>query len=165
MAKVDITAHEVREALAYDAETGVFTWRADRKNGSKAGAEAGGIGPRGYRIIHLSGGIRRAHRLAWLYVIGEWPAGSVDHINGIITDNRFSNLRDVPQTFNVQNQRRAQASNALGILGVYQNQRGGYCAKIRANGRNIHLGTFESAELAHAQYLAAKRDLHPGCTI
>lgn len=48
---------------------------------------------RGYLRIKIDGKEYRAHRLAWLFVNGEFPLGNLDHINGIKTDNRFCNLR------------------------------------------------------------------------
>src|SRR6185369_5842834 len=101
-------------------------------------------------------------------VHGEWPKHDIDHINGDIIDNRIANLRDVPRLLNMQNQRRAQAKNATGFLGVTQDKkRGTYHPKIRIPGEKNprHLGTFRTAEAAHEAYLEAKRKLHAGCTI
>lgn len=41
----------------------------------------------------------------------------------------------------------------------------GGCARIIANGKTHHLGSFDTPERAHAAYLTAKRKLHDGCTI
>lgn len=43
-----------------------------------------------------------------------------------------------------------------------------YCpesGKIFADGRTRVLGTFETPEAAHTAYVAAKRQLHEGCTL
>ncbi|WP_428999737.1 HNH endonuclease signature motif containing protein [Stenotrophomonas maltophilia] len=50
----------------------------------------------------------RQHRLAWLYMTGQWPSGEIDHINHDRSDNRWHNLRDVSHQANQQN--RAGAS-------------------------------------------------------
>lgn len=108
-----------------------------------------------------------AHRLVWLHLYGEWPEHGIDHINGRRSDNTAANLRSVPQSENVQNQRKARRDNkSTGLLGVSRpSGRSKYRAQIMAQGRNRYLGYFDTPEEAHAAYLAAKRQLHPGCTI
>lgn len=161
--RTTVTAERLREALAYDRETGIFTWKV-RPNrrirlGSKAGADS-----MGYAVIKLDGYIYRANRLAWLYVRGRWPQWDIDHINGVTSDDSFANLRDVSKTVNQQNQRRPQKHNKTGFLGVSLTQYG-YCAQISADGEHHFLGHFETPEEAHSAYLKAKRELHDGCTI
>ena len=153
----------LRELLDYDAETGRFVWRQANKR-VKAGTVAGYVGNDGYVRIRASGTRFLAHRLAWFYVHGTWPAGEIDHINGDRSDNRIANLRDVSRLTNRQNMRRAQADNRSGLLGVsLTNNR---CkASIRSGGKNHHLGYFASPEAAHAAYVAAKRQTHEGCTL
>lgn len=46
-----------------------------------------------------------------------------------------------------------------------RNQAGITAALIRAGTHRRFIGTFETADLAHNAYLAAKRELHPGCTL
>lgn len=156
MANSDLTADQVRKSFDYDPETGVMT--------GKRGKPIGAITKKGYLRIMVGHNSYMVHRLAWLWVHGAWPAGQIDHINGDPKDNRISNLRDVSAAVNVQNQRHPQRSNQLGVLGVRQFG-GKFRATITVNGRWRHLGLFETPELAHAAYLAAKRELHPGCTI
>jgi hypothetical protein len=104
------------------------------------------------------------HRLAWLYFYGSWPALFIDHINGNRSDNRISNLRDVPLVVNNQNQREPRGNNTNGFLGVrVRNER--IYAEIAVNGKSIKLGNFPSKEAAHEAYVQAKRKLHPGCTL
>lgn len=62
----------------------------------------------GYRIITINQVNYLAHRLAWLYVHGEWPKYEIDHINRKPSDNRISNLRDVPHHVNMKNTKRAK---------------------------------------------------------
>jgi len=103
--------------------------------------------------------------MAWLYMTGSWPAAEIDHRNGNKSDNRWENLRDVQPVVNQQNKRRAQSNSKTGFLGVMVSGDGRFCARIRVNGRNKHLGSFRSPELAHAAYLMAKRELHEGGTL
>jgi hypothetical protein len=156
-----ITAEFVRELFHYDPETGVFTRRVTRQgNGARAGAIAGTRKPSGYLVIWICGANHMAHRLAWLYVYGTWPTGQIDHINRVRDDNRIANLRSVACAENIQNRGR-QGNNASGFKGVFRakgNRR--WTAQITANGRQMHLGNYESAEAAHAAYCAAAARLH-----
>ena len=164
-----ITAEVVRERLVLDEATGVFTYRVKVANHRKAGSVAGSVDGNGYVLIRIIDRSYKAHRLVWLYVCGAWPENEIDHINGVRTDNRPSNLRDVTKSVNLQNQRRAHAHSTHGFLGVRIETRWGakprYLAKITVNGHRRSLGTFGTAEEAHAAYLNAKRVEHPGCTI
>jgi hypothetical protein len=152
--------------LNYDAATGVLTWKVSTGGHVRAGAEAGTITNHGYRRIMLDGTKYLAHRLAWYIAYGAMPAGQIDHINGNRADNRLKNLRDVSQSVNQQNQRRAQIGSGSGLLGVhYYKARGKWQAHITVGGRSRSLGYFAIAEDAQAAYLAAKRQLHAGCTL
>jgi hypothetical protein len=97
---------------------------------------------------------------------GKWPTYQVDHINGIKTDNRWKNLRDVNGFINQQNRLGPKKNNKSGFLGVtYMPARRKWRATIRFNGNGLHLGMFDKPELGFAAYIEAKRRLHPGCTI
>jgi hypothetical protein len=158
----------LREMLIYNPETGIFVWKIGRKGrGTKAGAIAGSI-KKGRVYIGISNKAYFAHRLAWLYMIGEWPKYQIDHINGDTTDNRWVNLRDVDQFTNQQNQRKAHNDNQWGLLGVRKCiacKTKPYYAGITVDGFYVHLGYFPTSEEAHDAYLNAKRKLHRGCTI
>jgi hypothetical protein len=91
----------------------------------------------------------QAHRLAWLYMHGEWPVGDLDHINGDPADNRIANLRIATQSQNNANRRARRGRNK----GVYMEKKTGkYKANICVNRKQIYLGRFESAEAAKAAY-------------
>lgn len=167
----DLTADFVRDSLAYDSETGTFTWLSDLKTGRgrvfiSAGSVAGSLTNMGYIQIGLLGKRYMAHRLAWLVMTGVWPDGDIDHIDGNPANNQWANLRDVGHMVNLENQRHAQRGSRSGILGAtYQPARNKWQARICIQKKQYHLGHFDSAELAHAAYLQAKRQHHAGCTI
>src|SRR5215467_8628570 len=97
----EIDATRVREVLDYDFETGRFTWRVKRTRVT-VGDLAGCLDAGRYKI-RISGRNYWAHRLAFLWMTGEWPQGEVDHKNGNPTDNRWSNLRDATRPQNQHN--------------------------------------------------------------
>lgn len=104
------------------------------------------------------------HRLIWVYAYGQEPEGVIDHINGVKTDNRLANLRDVPQRVNMQNQTRAHRQSSTGVLGVFPAGRR-FISKISVDGLQRELGRFDTTAEAHAAYIAAKRQLHQGNTL
>ena len=164
MAKADLTAQRLRELLDYDPLAGVFTRKMRNANCVRVGQVAGYTRPNGYVCIRVDGKSYLAHRLAWMYSNGEWPAGVVDHIDGNTSNNRIANLRDVPHASNMQNQRAAQAHSISGILGVSRVV-SGWKARITVGGKKVNLGIFHTHDLAAAAYVTAKRELHAGCTI
>lgn len=156
-----LTQEYLRAVLHYNPETGIFTWRQGRR-GARRGRPAGCKLTEGYIQITIDGEKLSAHRLAFLYVDGALPVGEVDHINGMRTDNRFSNLRIADRSLNMQNKRAGWGS--LGMLGVCKS-RDKFRAAIFYSGSTKHIGTFATPEEAHAAYIEAKRRLHKGCTI
>jgi len=91
---------------------------------------------------------------------GTWPQNEIDHIDGNKSNNRFRNLRDVTRSANNQNRRRPDRGNKSGFLGV-KCHRKSFVARIRIDGKQIHLGVFSTAIDAHRAYIKAKRNLHP----
>lgn len=154
-----ITYERVREALHYDPETGVFTWRVKGNNRVRLGDEAGSTVSTGRRSIQLDGRKYKAHQLAWLYMTGTWPEHEIDHVNGLPGDNRFVNLRDEPRTTNMRNQVAPRRDSVSGFRGVSPHE-GRWQADIRVDGKKKYLGLFDTPEEASAAYWAAKAELH-----
>lgn len=167
MATSILSAERLREVLHYDPETGAFTWKVRTSNRVSVGAVAGAMLKTGYLSICIDRKFYRAHRLAWLFVHGEWPNADIDHLNGIRTDNRFVNLRAASRSVNQQNLRAARGSTASGMLGVYRSDKKGkpWRSCIKVDGVDRHLGNYATPEDAQAAYIDAKRKLHEGCTI
>ena len=156
----------MKRSLDYDPETGVFTYRI-RVSQMLPGQSAGRVNKTcGYIEISVKSRKYQAHRLAILYVTGTWPTGDVDHINGIRTDNRLSNLRVVSRSVNCQNRRQANKTKTTDLLGAYWDKKmRRFTSYIYVNGKSKYLGSYETEQAAHQAYLTAKRVLHPGCTI
>jgi hypothetical protein len=160
-----MTAERVRELLDFDPQTGRFVWKVQLCGTALVGSEAGTIYKNGRRYIAI--GRRRyfASRLAWLHFHGEWPPGQIDHRNLNRDDNRIENLRVATSAQNSAN-RGVLRSNLLGVKGVGISTRRTrrpqrYRARIRVNGKLLHLGYFDTPEAANDAYFAAAR-LHFG---
>lgn len=154
----------LKEVFEYSPENGTLTRRL-KQTGTAKGSISGSTSSEGYLVTSVDGKVYKCHRLAWLYMTGEWPQGQIDHINGIRSDNRFENLRDVTKQTNIENQRKSQRSNkSTGVLGTFKNGKK-FAARISHNNIKIYLGVFCTLEEASAAYIAAKRMLHAGCTI
>jgi hypothetical protein len=154
-----ITAERLRELVNYNSDTGVFTHV--RRRGVKAGAVAGCLrGPGDYRVMQAGGRQYLAHRLAWLYVTGSWPAAEIDHINGDKADNRFANLREATSSQNKWNAG-ASSRNKLGLKGVaFHKKSGRWRAIIGKDNKSITIGYFATPGEAHAAYCTAAERLH-----
>jgi hypothetical protein len=153
---MELTQELLKEYVSYDECTGIFTlkkkWQLKTSRGVKAvGTVLGYRDGRGHIHFSVLGKKYKAHRLAWLYVYGEWPKDQVDHINGIKSDNRIINLRVVNNSQNQCNRR--VITSISGYKGVYPHRKTG---KWMAQFNKIHLGVFttpEEAALAYDKYV------------
>lgn len=145
MAAPILTQARLKELLHYDPDTGLFTWLPRGLNfwdAHYAGKVAGSRSGRGYVQIRILERMEYAHRLAFLYMVGKYPEFSTDHINGIITDNRWCNLRSVTQSENNKNMRTPK-DNTSGVMGVFWGHRlQKWQPAIRVNRKQYHLGCY-----------------------
>lgn len=158
-----ITQQQLKAMLNYDEKTGVFSW-AKPHGKMRQGRQAGYLSWNGYIEIKINKRVYLAHRLAWLFVHGNFPSEHTDHIDGNRANNAISNLREASIAQNLQNQRVAYERNSSGMLGVHK-ARGKWKAQISVGGKTIYLGMFNTPEEAHSKYVVAKRQHHPFCTI
>ncbi len=159
-----ITAERVRELLNYDPTSGLLTWKQRAAHRVQVG-DVAGCPEKGYWRIRIDNKLHRAHRLAWLHYYGEWPKALIDHKDGNKRNNAIDNLRDVSKSINGQNTRNGSRKNSCGYLGVSRAMSGRYKSEIVTGAGRIHLGVFDSPELAHQAYVAAKRIYHAGCML
>lgn len=159
-----LTADILRSRVIYDPETGDFTWKMQPVPPGREKAllgwntKYGGHKVRGF--IHRHGHMQfgfgdfgahiMAHRLAWLYVYGEWPNGHIDHINGNPSDNRIANLRLATRAENSRNCK-MHKTNTSGVKGVFWNRRlKKWQCSISVNNRTIYIGIFNDINDASA---------------
>lgn len=151
-----LTLDRLKSFLNYNPDTGAWTWlvaRGTALKGSAAGRENGG----GYIIICIDGHNYRAHRLAWLYMTGEWPSKFIDHKNRARADNHWSNLRQATRSEN--NRNRACLSKTK-FKGVEIAASGKFRARIRQlDGKTKNIGTFDKPEDAAAAYFAVAKSI------
>src|SRR5690349_15170001 len=147
--KTELTADRLREVLAYDPQTGVFTWKTKTNRRIRVGKVAGSLRSDGYIGITIDNRRYLAHRLATLWMTGEWPASEVDHRHSRRSDNRWSRIRLADHAQNMQN-RPIQRNNTSGVKGVtWDAANGKWMATVCAGGRKIHCGRF--ADIADAE--------------
>ena len=156
-----MTQEDLKHWFSYDEDTGLFTRRRDVANGAfKAGTVAGSKHKEsGYVRINFMGKLRRAHRMAWLYVTGEDPKDQIDHVNRVRDDNRFENLREACGNMNMKNQT-VSDTNATRERGVYLSKNGKrFRARIGHLGKLVGLGTFDTIEEAVSARRVAEKEL------
>jgi hypothetical protein len=142
-----LTADKLRALLIYDPETGVFTNRVTRR-GSLAGARVGSKDAHGHINIGINYHTYKAHRLAWLYVYGEWPPDCIDHINRDPADNRICNLRVADKSVNAHNTG-PRCDTRSGEKGVsWHKAANKWRAYYTNRGVTMHIGLFDTFEEA-----------------
>jgi len=159
-----ITQERLRQVAAYDEHTGEFI-RIKPLKGRRVGQAMGSKRWDGYVRIRIDQRTYYGHRLAWFWAHNEWPPEEIDHIDGNPSNNRLSNLRAVSRAVNQENIRKPPRHNTTKLLGASRAAGGKFMAALMVRKRQVYLGTFSTAEEAHAAYLTAKRRLHAGCTI
>ena len=172
-----VDAEIVRQILDYNPDTGEFCWKArtpemfvagkhssQRKcrawNAKNTGNIAGTSGGDGYLQISINSRRYQAHRIAWLWMVGEMPRKEIDHIDCDRSNNRFANLREATHAQNNRNTPK-QSNNSSGYKGVFLDRNlGKWRARIYVNGDCQYLGCFGALEDAAAAYAKAAHELH-----
>lgn len=143
----------VFDALFELLPDGTLLNKVKRARKTVVGAVAGYKTSYGYFGVKVATKQHFVHRVVWLLATGHWPSKHIDHINGIKTDNRIENLRDVDNTTNVQNRTRPCKANKSGFRGVFLLERTGrYKAYANIPGAcaSKHLGFYSTPEEAFA---------------
>lgn len=148
------TLDEAQACVSYDPETGLF-YRKHGLGGIAAGAVSGTVNSHGYVQLRINWRLVKAHRLAWFMTHGYWPT-DIDHINGVRTDNRLSNLRESDRRRNGQNM---QCHRQGRLAGARQAPSGRWTAKMTVGRKAKHIGTFDTEQEAHDAYMAECRKI------
>ncbi len=140
----------LKEKLWYSKETGNFFWIGLFAGRMKNGQKAGYTNPRGYVIIKIDYTEYLAHRLAWLYMTGNWPENEIDHIDGNPSNNKWDNLRAATGTQN-QGNRKISKNNTSGYKGVVRHTNK-WQAQIYFKSKIVYLGRFNTKKEAALAY-------------
>jgi hypothetical protein len=146
----------LREYLEYNDTTGIFTYKITRSN-KLAGSTAGSTDTNGYIMISINNCKFLAHRLAWLYIYGQWPDSDLDHIDGNRTNNSINNLRKATRSQN--NYNKTSNRNKNNYRGVCKTSSGKFSASIKVIGRDVYIGNFMTAEEASLAYEDKAREI------
>lgn len=147
-----VNKDDLKAFIRYFPETGEFVWARDWY-AKKAGDPAGCVkrSAKGqYLVIRILDHLYYAHRLAWLYVHGEWP-NVIDHIDGNGLNNRLDNLRNVDHRGNSKNMARP-VTNKSGVIGVhYSRWYGTWIAQGKVMGKSRQL--YQGPSKKHAVFM------------
>ena len=151
-----LTRDRLREVLEYNPSSGWFTWRKRIARCVHIGQTAGRFYKTGYVSITIDRKAYLAHRLAWLYMRGEWPTKDIDHKDRDRGNNAWNNLREADRS---QNKVNAKDQNSVtGFRGVIKNGMR-FIAVIRWKRRRYYLGSFATPEEAHRAYRDKAKEL------
>lgn len=154
-----LTQERLKEVLHYNEQTGDFTWleaRGNRSVGSKAWTKT----KKGYLQLRIDEKYHLAHRLAWMYVHGDFPESALDHMNLDRCDNRIANLRLATASQNQYNTG-IRSDSTTGVKGVsFHKASRRYRAAITSRGETTILGYFATIAEAAKAYAAAADRIH-----
>ena len=153
----NITQQRLKSEVSYNPLSGLFFWVKPGRRRT-IGVPIGCVSKYGYITIQINKQKYQAHRLAWLYVNGEFPKTELDHINRNRKDNRIDNLRTATRFDNMKNMTRHKDGKS-GKKGVsWHKNRKCWNAQIMIEGRNKFLGHFDNKDDAALTYdIAAKK--------
>lgn len=97
------------------------------------------------------------HRLMCITFIGDIPDGMVvDHIDRDMRNNNINNLRLVTKSQNMINSNKYEYSNGYS----YYKKSNKWRARIRMDGKEKHIGLFNTEEEARQAYLNERNKIH-----
>jgi hypothetical protein len=153
MATTELTQERLKEVLNYNHCTGEFSPR----NGVHRGRSIGSL-DQGYIRITVDNRAYRAHRLAFLYMMGSFPEGLIDHKNGLRSDNKWLNLRECTHT---QNRLNVKRQKKTGYKNVHWDKKTKcWLVKLQKNKRVEYFGYYKDEELAGLVAQEARNKYH-----
>ena len=146
--------HKYRDSSYFKAQNVYSTW-----NKRYAESLIRTTDNNGYYVVYFLGERYAAHRLIWKLIHKKDPSYFIDHINGVRTDNRSTNLRACTWADNTRNTP-ARVNNTSGYKGVnWSRNRNKWFAKIQFNKKIYGCGFYKTAYEAHLAYEAKAKEL------
>jgi hypothetical protein len=132
----------------FDYKDGNLYWKVYKGPRAPIGSIAGSVRKDGYCRINIDGKSYLTHRLVWLWHGKELDTNiEIDHINNNPSDNRIENLRLATRLQNEYNKPKKG----------YRFEAGKWRARIKVNGKQQHLGMFDTEDEARLAYLTAAK--------
>lgn len=161
-----LTQAMLKEYFRYEPSTGNFhRLKLPARSGKlKLEEVAGSINTAGYVNIFILSVCYKAHRLAFLYMLGEIP-DYIDHVDGNKANNKWDNLRPATKCQNGYNTK-IRSDNTTGFKGLHK--RGLYYqSQINIEGKHyskmFRIDKFDSDEVARQaaiDWLVTLREEH-----
>lgn len=136
-----LTAERLKKLLTYDPLTGIFRRKINHA-GRFAGSIVGCKEYSGYLKIMVDRKTYRAHRLAWLWMMDEWPKAEIDHKDLNRANNIWSNLREATKSDNHANMK-IRITNKIGFKGVAKSHNK-FFARLTMNRTPWHSCVFDN---------------------
>ena len=152
-----VTQEQLKELINYNSETGIFTNKVTRNSRAVKGQELNPSNEGRYGAVQLNKQKYLLHRLAWFYINGTWPKDQIDHINGIKTDNRISNLRECTNQQNSYNRKGREGTSKYKGVHAHGNK---WRAKVTISGKQIIIGSFNTEKEAALAYNKQVKVIH-----
>ena len=150
-----ITQEYLQKLLSYNPTTGQFFWNFTR--GRILAGNMAGHKRKQCIDIRIDKKAYRAHRLAWLYMYGEFPTMEIDHINRDVYDNRIANLRLATRHGQERNKAMRKRNRKYNLpKGVFPR----YGGKFESNIDGEYLGLYDTPEEAHEVYKKHAKNRH-----
>lgn len=158
--RCNLSAEYVRSLLVYEHDTGIFRWLVARSSGTPVGSIAGTPHSAGYVEIGIDGQQYLAHRLAFLYMTGEWPKEKLDHKDRVRNNNVWTNLRPATGTQNNINSKRKSRRLPRGVAQKYRRFLALTTIYVDGQKKQITIGRFDTPGDAHEAWRAYVGALH-----
>lgn len=140
-------------------EDGVLYWKNICSRRLKSGSIAGYLNEQKYWKTSFNKKTYFNHRIIFLMHYGYLPK-TIDHANGIKTDNRIENLRAVTTSQN-QHNRKINSNNSTGVKNVFWSSKSKkWCVALAFNKTNYCVGYFDNLELAKNAAIEARSKYH-----
>lgn len=158
---IPLSLSRAKELFEYNPQTGDLIRKTNQRYTAKKGSIVCPKSTVGYLKVRVDGQVLYVHTIIYLLNHGHLPHFSIDHIDGVKTNNRIENLRDVSQQDNCKNSG-LRSDNTSGVVGVsYSKEKKKYEAYINPEkGKRVLLGRF--TELKEAIKVRKQAEIENG---